>query len=142
MRFWDSSAVVPLCVDQPARQRSLELHERDPGMVVWWGTRLECASALARLRREGLLGRTDEEAAWEVVDDLERGWHEVVPGLDVRESAERLLRLHPLRAADSLQLAAALQWAGTPPQGEFVTFDHALADAARKEGFTVLESET
>lgn len=111
-------------------------------MVVWWGTRLECASALARLRREGLLGRTDEEAAWEVVDDLERGWHEVVPGLDVRESAERLLRLHPLRAADSLQLAAALQWAGTPPQGEFVTFDHALADAARKEGFTVLESET
>lgn len=141
MRFWDSSAVVPLCVRQPTRERSLLLHEGDPGMVVWWGTRLECASALVRLQREGLLSEKEGAAAWRVLEELEEGWHEVVPGLEVRNSAERLLRLHPLRAADSLQLAAALQWAGTPPDQEFVTFDRRLAGAARKEGFTVLEEE-
>ena len=54
----------------------------------------------------------------------------------VREQAIRLLRLHPLRAADSLQLAAALEWAGSPPDGAFVTFDERLRVAAAREGFS------
>ena len=40
---------------------------------------------------------------------------EVLPAEAVREQAARLLRLHPLRAADALQLAAALVWADSPP---------------------------
>jgi hypothetical protein len=47
----------------------------------------------------------------------------------------RLLRVHPLRAAGALQLAAALEWAGAPPDGELVTFDERLREAAVREGF-------
>src|SRR5947209_6102827 len=67
---------------------------------------------------------------------LANGWHEVEPGAIVRENAVRFLRVHPLRAADSLQLAAAFVAAeGRPASLQVVTLDERLADAARKEGF-------
>jgi hypothetical protein len=57
----------------------------------------------------------------------------------VRERAERLLRVHPLRAADALQLAAALLVFGDKPRGRsFVTLDDALLQAARREGFDAI----
>lgn len=66
-------------------------------------------------------------------------WTEVEPSEAVREQAARVLRLHPLRAADSLQLAAAMVWCqGDPSHGEFVCLDHRLRDAARREGFVIL----
>jgi uncharacterized protein with PIN domain len=46
MKFWDASAIVPLLVDEPARQRLLTDLEADPTMFVWWGTPIECVSAL------------------------------------------------------------------------------------------------
>jgi hypothetical protein len=46
------------------------------------------------------------------------------------------LRVHPLRAADALQLAAAFVAAERRPSSlEIVTLDQRLAAAARKEGF-------
>ncbi len=50
--------------------------------------------------------------------------------------AARLLRLHPLRAHDALQLSAALAWAGSPPSGKIVVFDYVLREASRLEGLT------
>ena len=59
----------------------------------------------------------------------------------VKASARRLLRLHPLRAADALQLGAALAWADGAPEGLIVhTFDRRLAAAAEREGFRVIPS--
>jgi hypothetical protein len=50
-----------------------------------------------------------------------------------------VLAAHPLRAADALQLAAALVWTGEAAAGEaFVCLDERLRDAARREGFEVL----
>ena len=47
-------------------------------------------------------------------------------------------RSSALRAADALQLAAALVWAKQLPRKRlFVCFDGRLAEAAGKEGFTV-----
>ena len=106
---------------------------------VWWGTEVECASAISRLEREGAL---DETAAIEAFDRLRRlsgAWHEVEPGDPVREAAVRFLRVHPLRAADALQLAAAFIAAERrPPSLEVVTLDDRLAAAARKEGFVLM----
>ena len=52
--------------------------------------------------------------------------------------AQRMLRVHALRAADALQLAAALLASDEEPAGlEVVTLDSRLADAARREGFRV-----
>jgi predicted nucleic acid-binding protein len=138
MRFWDASAVVPLILDQPASVAARRLVAEDPEMVVWWGTPVEAASALARLRREGALPLDAERDALSVLDLLGSGWHEVLPGDALRAQARRILRLHPLRAADSLQLGAALEWAGSPPSGTLVTFDQRLGAAASREGFTIL----
>lgn len=140
MRFWDSSAIIPLCLSQPASPAAQALLREDPAMVAWWGSPVECWSAFARLSREGALDETAVKAATERLDTLRQAWVEVLPTEHVRTHAARLLRTHPLRAADALQLAAALLWAGTPPQGaSLITFDRRLAQAARSEGFQVLE---
>jgi uncharacterized protein len=55
-------------------------------------------------------------------------------------TAVRFLRVHPVRAADALQLAAAFVAAERRPASlEVITFDDRLAVAARKEGFVVTE---
>ncbi len=57
----------------------------------------------------------------------------------MRDQAGRLLRLHPLRAADALQLAAAIIACEHQPESlPLVTLDQRLAEAARREGFAVL----
>jgi predicted nucleic acid-binding protein len=136
MRFWDSSALVPLCLQQPRTAQALRWLDEDPELVVWWGSPVECASAFARLHRDGHLTRADEERARELLGSLRASWYEIQPGDAVREQALRLLRLHPLRAADALQLAAALAWAGSPPAGRLLSFDERLDAAARREGFS------
>jgi len=136
MRFWDTSALVPLCVDEPESGAVKALLQDDPSMVVWWGSIIECWSALARRRREGMLQNADEESARTFLHTLQESWIEVLPGEDVRARAGRLLRLHPIRSADAIQLAAALVWAGDPTSGEIVVYDRRLREAARLEGLS------
>ena len=136
MRFWDSSALVPLILQQPKTAQARELLSQDDELVVWWGSSIECASAIARLHRDGHLSAAAEREARSLLDALRKSWFEVQPGDAVREQTLRLLRVHPLRAGDALQLAAALEWAGAPPEGDFVTFDDRLREAAVREGFT------
>lgn len=138
MRFWDTSAVVPLLLEQDATVAVEALLAEDPQMVAWWGTPVECASAAARLRREDLLNVAEEGRVLTSLGVLRDAWLEVLPSEEVRDRASRLLRLHPLRAADALQLAAAATWAGGTSGAEIVTYDERLALAARLEGFTVL----
>ena len=135
MKFWDSSALVPLLLQQPQTKRVRHLLEEDDELVVWWGSAVECASAIARLHRDGHLSAAAERDARSLLDVLRKSWFEVQPGDAVREQAMRILRVHALRAADALQLAAALEWAGAPPEGGFVTFDDRLLEAAQREGF-------
>lgn len=135
MRFWDASALVPLLLEQPLSERSRQLHAADPGMVAWWGSSIECASAIARLHREDRLTAAEDRQARSLLTMLSASWFEVQPGDAVRAQALRLLRLHSLRAADALQLAAALEWGGSPPEGQFVSFDERLNAAAEREGF-------
>src|SRR6185437_222914 len=139
MRFWDASAIMPLLVAEPTRERLIALLDEDPEVLAWWGTPVEIASALARREREGLLTADEVGAALVAARELAESWHEIVPSDAVRRTAERLLRLHPLRAADSLQLAAALVAADFDPTGlPMVCLDERLAQSARREGFTVL----
>ena len=138
MRFWDSSSIVPLLLDEPGREAVLAMLESDPVMVVWWGTPVELVSAISRRERDGSLTLAAATSAIERVRALERAWHQVVPTDSLRGRAQRLLRVHPLRAADSLQLAAALSVSGNDPASvSFVSLDQRLADAARREGLDV-----
>jgi predicted nucleic acid-binding protein len=138
MKFWDTSAIIPLLADEPERERLLAFLEEDPQVVAWWGTTVEIASALARRERENLITAVEVEAALAATRQLAEGWHEILPSDAVRRTAERLLRAHPLRAADSLQLAAALIAADHDPTTlELVCLDTRLTIAARREGFKV-----
>lgn len=139
MKFWDTSAIVPLCVQEPNSGTVREILVEDPSVVVWWGTRTECISALMRQVREGGLTPTDERAARHVLQTLMQTWTEMQPSEALRSTAERLLTVHPLRTADALQLAAAIQWCqGLTTGQDVVTFDRQLREASYREGFTVL----
>ncbi len=139
MKFWDSSAIIPLCLKESSSETIRRLAKSDEDIVVWWATRVECLSALARRRREGVLPINAELKARAILDALALEWSEVLPGEWVRQRAERILMVHSLRAADSFQLAAALIWAEENPQGlDLVCLDQNLREAAFKEGFAVL----
>jgi predicted nucleic acid-binding protein len=139
VRYWDSSALVPLLVAQPASGPLEKLFRADPEAVAWWGSEVECASALARLERENRLTTRAAGDAFQRLDQLARGWHTVEPLDRARETARRLLRTHDLRAADALQLAAALLASeGRPSTLEFVSLDRRLLVAAGREGFPTL----
>ncbi len=132
---------MPLTVSEATTEAMRALAEEDPVMCVWWATEVECVSALARLEREGALTDTAMTVALERLDNLAEAWNELQPVVAVRGTARRLLRVHTLRAADALQLAAAVIVAeGMPSSLEIVTLDERLAAAARREGFTVLET--
>ena len=138
MKFWDSSAVVPLLVEQEPSSRVAAWVASDDAMVLWTLTPIEVVSALRRLVREEVieeeLGRLAEARMYEMV----RACHVVIDVEPVKTLATRLLRLHPLRAFDALQLGAALHWAEGHPQGRTLhTLDSRLALAAQREGFLV-----
>lgn len=139
MKFWDSSAIIPLCLQEPTSEQVQAVLKTDEDIVVWWTTRIECLSALQRRQREGALHAETQLKSRAVLSALGTAWSEVLPSERVRQRAERLLAIHPLRAADALQLAAALIWAEEAPQGlEVVCVDKNLREGALKEGFTVL----
>jgi len=138
LKFWDSSAVIPLVVSETTTEQVGRLLSEDRQMHVWWGTEVECASTLARLEREGV-DPVIIEAALSRLAMLRDDWNEVAPVSTVRLTAKRFLRLHPLRAADALQLAAAFAVAdGDPGSVSFVSLDDRLRRAARLEGFALL----
>lgn len=139
MKFWDSSAIIPLCLKEPASDTVKNVLSGDEDIVVWWAARVECASALARRRLEGSLRNEDELKAKAVLAILSETWSEIQPGELMRQRTERLLMVHPLRAADAFQLAAALIWAQGSPSGlHIICLDQNLREAASKEGFSVL----
>lgn len=140
MPFWDSSAIVPLIATQEATPRVTALARKPISMVVWWGTTIEAVSAIRRLERGTGLQESQIEEALRVLGALAERWSEVSPAERIRSRARRLLAVHPLTAADALQLAAALAWREDDGDGgEFVCLDRQLTRAASREGFTVLD---
>jgi hypothetical protein len=139
VKFWDTSAIVPLCVTEPATPQVRKLVDADPSLVVWWATRTECVSAFTRRRRDGHLSAQAERRARDVLAAIAAEWSEVLPSESLRLRSERLLAVHPLRAADAFQLAAALLWSrGDTATHAIVSFDERLREAASREGFQVL----
>ena len=135
MKFWDSSAIIPLLVREASSADALGWLKKDPDMLVWWGTAVECTSAIARRERDGSLDPASSRAAFERLGTLSRTWQEVSPVEAVRKLALRLIRVHELRAADSMHLAAALVASESDPSSlTFVCLDRRLDHAARLEG--------
>jgi uncharacterized protein len=138
MRFWDSSAIFPLLLDEPGSPGVEQLYVSDPKQTVWCLTEVELTSALTRRLRQGM-PTEDASKARERLQTLVERWEEVSALQSVRGRALRLLETHSLRAADALQLAAAVVYCNEQTEGlSFVCLDDRLAEAARKERFPVL----
>ena len=139
MRFWDTSAIVPLIVQEPDTVRRERQLCEDSAIAAWWSTRVECASALNRLAREKGMGERDIRTMLADLEALAGDWVEVSPSDRLRQRALRLLRVHPLRAADALRLSACLDLCDHDRAGMiFVCADGRLCEAAEKEGLDVL----
>ena len=139
MRFWDSSAIVSVLSRQVASTVVRDLLQADEAVAVWWGTWVECSVAINRLKREGKLSKESEEGARTRLDRLAQVWTEIEPLDDLCILSSLVSRDHPLKAADALQLAAALRWCeGDPANAGFVCLDDRLRTAASEEGFAVL----
>ena len=128
--------MVPLLIEEPESVRINSLVASDDEMAVWWGAPTECWSALARREREAGWPAAITDKALSNLQLIMQRAQEVLPSAAVRAHSRRLLFTHSLRAADALQLAAALVLAGSEVADlEFVTLDEALASCARREGF-------
>jgi len=138
VRFWDSSAIVPLVVEQPTSKAVERWLSADAVLVVWTLTVVEVTSALRRLVRERAMSERAAVEAERLASDVVRHAHVVTDIEQTKLLARRVLRIHPLRSADALQLAAALAWANGRPAGHtFHTFDQRLGQSAEREGFEV-----
>ncbi|HEV2135776.1 MAG TPA: type II toxin-antitoxin system VapC family toxin [Terracidiphilus sp.] len=137
--FWDASALVPLCVNETtSRDAHAQLKVFLP--VVWWGTLVEIHSAIRRGHLLGKLNDQEKAKALARLLLLSRGWREILPDDPLRDLARQLLDAHDLRAADSLQLAAALVWCQhRPARRNFLSADRRLSESARAQGFSVIE---
>lgn len=135
MRYWDTSALIPLVVEEEDSHTMNQLYGTDDSVATWWGTQVECVSGLRRKERMGELTPTETQDSLALLDELSKGWTEIGMTEAIRKTALRLLAVHPLVAADALQLSAALDWAerieGEP---RFISLDERLRDAASREG--------
>lgn len=138
MRFWDSSAIVPLLVRQPSSERVDRWWAEDDRLALWTLTLVEITSALWRQVRDDAMTEDQARVAERRAQELADASHAVTDLDSVKALARRLLRVHALRAADALQLGAAIVWAGGRPHGKsLLTLDERLAASARREGFDV-----
>lgn len=141
MRYWDSSAIIPLLIREARSDRMAECVREDSAVVTWWGSSVECVSAIVRHERDGALTEADASAGLARLRAVAQSWTEVPATLLVREQTTRLLRIHSLRAGDALQLAAAIVASDFQPSSlELVTLDARLATAGGREGFHVLSA--
>ena len=135
LNYWDTSPIIALLVGEPAAARYRRF--QNERIVTWCGTSLECISAIARRQREGADTKIVAES-YRRLEAMRDGWQEVHANESLHRTAARLLKNHPLRAGDAIQLGAALL-AGNfeAHSARFLTEDARLKQAAGREGFVV-----
>jgi hypothetical protein len=137
--FWDTSAIIPVLLPEPRSSALTDALAADREVTLWWGTPVECLSAIYRRHRESPVPAPLLTEALNRLRALVEDADTVSPTDELRRRAGRLVAAHPLRAADALQLGAALAWCEEQSHGEaFVCLDDRLREAARREGFSLL----
>lgn len=138
MRFWDSSAIIPLLVLEEQTEYCVNAFKADNEIMVWTMSKIEVFSALCRRIRENALNLESFESANRRMNDLFDIAFDIVSISKVKQRALRLLQVHPLKAADALQLASVLvATQEDTSKVSIMCFDEILKQAARREGFTV-----
>ncbi len=130
--YFDTSAIVPLVVEEPGSSRAASLWGRADRVVTVRLAYAEARAAFAQARR---LGRLTARQLRAVVTEFE-GLHDALDVVEVDEglvrSAADLAEAHALRGYDAVHLAAALRL--RDPDLVVVAGDAAFLEAARDEG--------
>jgi predicted nucleic acid-binding protein len=135
--FWDTSVLVTLCVDQKSTPQALWFESKYK-FAVWWATHVEIASALAQLLRQQKITPAEYAHGKQQAEGMANIWRVIAPSAKIALDARAFLERYPLRAADALQLAAAMEWCEGNPKGNvFLTFDLRLREVAGLAGFAV-----
>ena len=138
MRFWDSSALLPLFVAERSTAEMRELAELDSDIIVWTLTFVELISSVWR-REPGAYPDIHRAEAARRISAADGKWFKVSGIRAVIAVSKDVANRRRLRAGDTLQLSAAIVASdGHPASLPFVTLDRDLASAARAEGFPVL----
>ena len=139
MKYWDSSALIALHIEQEATAQVRDIYAKDPEVLTWVLSDVEVRSGIARLGRDGAMDQAELQTAVSRIEFFWETVHEIYLVEAVKPRAKRLLAVHALKAADAMQLGAALAGAYDNPLGwEFVCLDRSLGAAARREGFRVV----
>ncbi|HUP23399.1 MAG TPA: type II toxin-antitoxin system VapC family toxin [Thermoanaerobaculia bacterium] len=137
--FLDASALVKRYVEEDRSCVVREVFQVGVPVAISRQSIAEVATALCRRCRDGDLLPADRDAVLDALALDESTFHVVELTDDVTRESIQLLRRHPLRAGDAVQLASCVVLArelGT--ELRFVAFDDSLSRAARSEGLTVI----
>ena len=137
MKFWDTSAIIPLFINEELTSTAKSYLEQDKQMMIWWGTSIEVYSTVSRLEREGVLSEQEQESVISCFRELEETSIEIHPQDSIKKTAKRLVRNHAIKTLDALQLASCI-FANNEFTVKMVTFDERLRRIAQKEGISVL----
>lgn len=135
--FWDSSSIVPLCVQEPSTANARMLAGKY-GLTVWWATTVEVRGAIGRAVRMGQLSSKGQVQGVIALANLRAAWREILPDNQIRQRAEELVERFPLTGADAMQVAAAWVWCGGHPKNRvFISGDRRLLDIVPQLGFSI-----
>ncbi|MFP4148191.1 MAG: type II toxin-antitoxin system VapC family toxin [Nitriliruptoraceae bacterium] len=136
--YFDTSALIPLLVDEPGSERACRLWDVADNVVAVRLIYAEARAALAQATRLGRLAATDLATTVDALDGL-------YANLDLLEIDERLVRRagelaqhHALRGYDAVHLAAAERLRDDATV--MVAGDRDLCTAARTLGMAVADT--
>ena len=136
--YFDTSALIPLLVDERGSERACRLWDVADNVVAVRLIHAEARAALAQATRLGRLSATDLDATIDALDGL-------YANLDLLEIDERLVRragelaqYHALRGDDAVHLAAAERIRDDTTV--MVAGDRDLRTAARTLGMAVADT--
>ena len=136
-RYFDSSALLKRYFEEPG-SASVRRWFSPGGSATARYSFLEVASGLARRGRAGELSSGEVRRALDRLGEDATRIQVVELSEAVDARARDLLRRHPLRAGDALQLGSALLLRDRSSETvEFVCYDLPLSAAARAEGLRV-----
>lgn len=138
MLYFDASALAKRYVHEPETAAVRRLLARGVPATSRL-SEIEVASAVARRSREGRLSAANRDRVLAQLREDVATMYVVELSREVADIACSLLRRHPLRGADAIQLASCVHLAGQMEASpEIVVYDVELARAARAEGVAVL----
>ncbi|MGB7209037.1 MAG: type II toxin-antitoxin system VapC family toxin [Pyrinomonadaceae bacterium] len=138
MSFWDSSAIVPLCLYEANSQNARRLWRRPVSKYIAWFTPVEVMSAFARSERTGEITDQRRLVAEKLLQIIESRFELIHSEPRIVALARTFPSIYGLRSLDSLQLAAALVWCKEfPKDKDFISADAKLLESAKSVGFTI-----